>query len=70
MPGQVLGGLLLSQVDFVALLPFAVFAAIAIGVWAVSDAMFNGSSKSDERLMLIKQPMHIAWNPKKTQKVT
>ena len=55
MPGQVLGGLLLSQVDFVALLPFAVFAAIAIGVWAVSDAMFNGSSKSDERLMLIKQ---------------
>ena len=47
--------LILSQVDFVALLPFAVFGAIAVGAWAISDVLFNGTSKSDERLMLMKQ---------------
>ncbi|MCH2182440.1 MAG: type II secretion system F family protein [Mariniblastus sp.] len=47
--------LLLSQIDFIAILPFAVFGAIAVGAWAISETLFNRTSKSEERLMLIKQ---------------
>ena len=50
-----MSSLILSQIDFVAILPFAVFGAIAIGAWAISESLFNRTSKSEERLMLIKQ---------------
>lgn len=46
--------LLLAQLDFVSLLPFAAFGAIAVAAWVVADYAFNGTSKSDERLERMK----------------
>lgn len=46
---------MIAEIDFVTVLPFAVFGAIAIGAWAVTDSLFNRKSKSEERLNLIKQ---------------
>lgn len=45
---------LLAQLDFISLLPFAVFGAIAVGAWVVADVFFNKTSKSDERLERMK----------------
>lgn len=53
--GAVVSDLILADIDFITILPFAVFGAIAIGAWAVADSLFNRKSKSDERLLLIKQ---------------
>ncbi len=53
--GAIVSSLFLAEIDFITILPFAVFGAIAIGAWAISDSLFNKTSKSDERLMLIKQ---------------
>ncbi|MFT5302656.1 MAG: tight adherence protein C [Mariniblastus sp.] len=42
--------LLTAAIDFVALLPFAAFGAIAIGAWVAVDMMFNSKTKSESRL--------------------
>ena len=47
-------GLLLAQLDFISLLPFAAFGAIAVAAWVVADYAFNRTSKSDERLERMK----------------
>ncbi|MEM9943634.1 MAG: type II secretion system F family protein [Planctomycetota bacterium] len=41
---------MIAEVDFIALMPFAIFAAIAIGAWVVADSVFNGKTKSESRL--------------------
>ena len=46
--------LLPAFINFATILPFAVFLAIAIGVWACSDYFFNSTSRSDERLEQLK----------------
>ena len=46
--------LLISEIDFVAILPFAAFAAIAIGFWVISDIFLNGKSKTESRLEQMK----------------
>lgn len=46
--------LLLAQLDFISLLPFAAFGAIAVAAWVVADYAFNRTSKSDERLERMK----------------
>ena len=46
--------LLLAQLDFVSLLPFAAFGAIAVGAWVVADYLMNDSKKSEERLERMK----------------
>ncbi len=46
--------MLALQLDFTSLLPFAVFGAIAVGAWVLSDVLFNRKSKSHERLEQIK----------------
>ncbi|MCP4095599.1 MAG: type II secretion system F family protein [Planctomycetaceae bacterium] len=45
---------LISAIDFVAILPFAAFAAIAIGFWVVSDIFLNGKTKTESRLEQMK----------------
>ncbi|MFK7767994.1 MAG: type II secretion system F family protein [Mariniblastus sp.] len=46
--------LLIADLDFVSLLPFAAFGAIAIGAWVVADTMFNSKTKSESRLERMK----------------
>ena len=46
--------MLIAQLDFITLLPFAIFGAVAVGAWVVADVFFNKSSKSDERLERMK----------------
>ncbi len=46
--------LLIAEIDFVTLLPFAIFGAIAIGAWVMIDLVFNGKTKSETRLEQIK----------------
>ena len=58
---------LLAEFDFVTILPFAVFGAIAIGAWTVVDYFFNKTSKSDERLMLIKQRSSLESEEKRNR---
>jgi tight adherence protein C len=45
---------LISAIDFIAILPFAAFAAIAIGFWVVSDIFLNGKTKTESRLEQMK----------------
>ena len=45
---------LIAEFDFVTLLPFAAFGAIAIGAWVVVDMVFNSKTKSESRLEQIK----------------
>ena len=40
----------IAALDFITLLPFAAFGAIAIGAWVVIDMFFNGKTKSESRL--------------------
>lgn len=46
--------ILLSAIDFVSLLPFALFGAIAIGAWVIVDMVFNSKTKSESRLERLK----------------
>jgi tight adherence protein C len=46
--------MLIAQLDFVTLLPFAAFGAIAVGAWVVADYILNRSNRSDERLEQMK----------------
>ncbi len=46
--------ILLGQIDFTSLLPFAAFGAIAVGAWVVADYVFNSSKRSEERLERMK----------------
>ena len=46
---------ILAAIDFVSLLPFAAFGAIAIGAWVIVDMVFNSKTKSESRLERIKQ---------------
>ena len=41
---------LLAAIDFVALLPFAAFGAIAIGAWVAFDLFFNNKTSAESRL--------------------
>ncbi len=45
---------LLAQLDFITLLPFAAFGAIAIAAWVVADMLLNNTSRSDKRLEQMK----------------
>jgi len=46
---------ILAEIDFVSLLPFAAFGAIAIGAWVIVDTVFNSKTKSESRLERLKQ---------------
>jgi tight adherence protein C len=46
--------LIIAAVDFVSLLPFAAFGAIAIGAWVLSDMLFNSKTKTESRLEQLK----------------
>ena len=46
--------LILAEIDFIALLPFALFGAIAIGAWIVVDMVFNSKTKTETRLERMK----------------
>ena len=46
--------ILLGAIDFVAILPFAAFGAIAIGAWVVVDMVFNSKTKTESRLEQLK----------------
>jgi tight adherence protein C len=41
---------MLAEIDFIALLPFAIFGAVAIGGWLIVDFFMSKNSKSDSRL--------------------
>ena len=45
---------ILAEIDFIALLPFALFGAVAIGAWIVVDMVFNSKSKTESRLERMK----------------
>ncbi len=45
---------MLDQIDFVALIPFAVFTAFAVAAWLVIDMVTSSTSKSDSRLERLK----------------
>ncbi len=47
--------ILFASIDFVALLPFALFGAIAIGAWVLVDMVFNSKTKSESRLDRIRK---------------
>ena len=44
----------IAAFDFVSILPFAAFGAIAIGAWVFVDMMFNSKTKSESRLERMK----------------
>ncbi len=46
--------ILIAAIDFIAVLPFAAFAAIAIGFWVISDVFLNNKSKTESRLEQMK----------------
>lgn len=46
--------LIFAEIDFIALLPFALFGAVAIGAWIVVDMVFNSKSKTESRLERMK----------------
>ncbi len=46
--------LIIAAIDFISLLPFAAFGAIAIGAWVVSDMLFNSKTKTESRLEQLK----------------
>ncbi len=46
--------LLIASLDFVTLLPFALFGAIAIGAWVLVDIVFNSKTKTESRLEQMK----------------
>ncbi len=41
---------LLAELDFISILPFAAFAAVAAIIWVVADMTFNRKSRTEERL--------------------
>ncbi len=45
---------LLAEINFISLLPFALFGAVAIGAWVVVDLVFNSKTKSESRLERLK----------------
>ncbi len=45
---------MLAELDFVAILPFAIFGAVAIGGWLVVDFFMSRNTKSDSRLERLK----------------
>lgn len=45
---------MLAEIDFVALLPFAIFGAVAIAGWLIVDFLMSRNSKSDSRLQRLK----------------
>ena len=46
--------LITAELDFVTLLPFAAFGAIAIGAWVAVDMVFNSKTKTESRLERLK----------------
>ena len=46
--------LITAELDFVTLLPFATFGAIAIGAWVAVDMVFNSKTKTESRLERLK----------------
>ena len=44
------------SLDFVAILPFALFFAFAIGAWVIFDTFFNSKNRADELLERLKNP--------------
>jgi hypothetical protein len=46
--------MIFAAIDFVSLLPFALFGAIAIGAWVLIDIVFNSKTKTESRLEQMK----------------
>jgi len=46
---------MLSNIDFITILPFALFVACAVGVWLVADYFLGGKNKAEARLDRIRQ---------------
>ena len=46
--------LMTAEIDFVSVLPFAAFGAIAIGAWVAVDMIFNSKTKTESRLEQMK----------------
>lgn len=46
--------ILIAEIDFTSILPFAAFAAIAIGFWVLADLFFNNKTKTESRLEQMK----------------
>jgi len=42
--------ILLAAIDFTTVLPFALFGAVALGLWVVADTFIGGRSKTESRL--------------------
>jgi tight adherence protein C len=51
---KIVSELIIAQLDFVSLLPFAAFGAIAIAAWVAADMLFNRKTRSDQRLEQMK----------------
>lgn len=47
--------LITAGLDFISLLPFAAFGAIAIGAWVAVDLVFNSKTKTESRLERLKK---------------
>lgn len=45
---------ILAAIDFVTLLPFAAFGAVALGMWVVAETFFGGNTKTESRLERLK----------------
>lgn len=46
--------ILIAEIDFTSILPFAAFAAIAIGFWVLADLFSNNKTKTESRLEQMK----------------
>ncbi len=48
--------MLIAAIDFVTILPFALFGAFAIGAWVIFDMFFNKKTRTDELLDRLRNP--------------
>ncbi len=56
-----------AAIDFMYVIPFAVFAAIATGVWFLSELVFNNRTRADVRLEQLRSG-RVGGDPKSAQK--
>ena len=59
--------MLIAALDFVAILPFALFFAFAIAAWVVFDTFFNSKNRADEMLERLRNPNAPAEKGGKTK---
>ena len=44
--------ILLAAIDLTTILPFALFGAVALGMWVVADTFMGGRSKTESRVQI------------------